>query len=225
MVSPFRTGLIPPGLNRGFQSLVTSAFSFRFIVSVCERHPRLSGLWLAPSGIGPPGPKARRRPPQSRTSAINASGSSRLRIRPQGYLPPSVNTLIRAQSPRCVSGHRSVVPTSSFATRGLLWVSYPAFHRYYEDTKTASARLSHLRIPLGVRYPGCFRFLGDHGRKARSRSWTLLSRCGPLPALSEETGGSPSFPEDPITALPCSQTPGGPPHQTIAVLRCCPRFS
>ena len=31
---------------------------------------------------------------------------------------------------------------------------FPAFNRYYEDTKTASARLSRLRIPLGVRYPG-----------------------------------------------------------------------
>ena len=39
---------------------------------------------------------------------------------------------------------------SRFFTRGeallynhrLLWVSYPAFHRNYEDTKTASAHLS-----------------------------------------------------------------------------------
>ena len=29
-----------------------------------------------------------------------------------------------------------------------------------------------------------------------------------------ETGGSPSFPGDPITALPCSKAPGGPPRQT-----------
>ena len=39
-----------------------------------------------------------------------------------------------------------------------------------------------------------------------------------------ETGGSPSFPGDPVTALPCSQTPGGPPRQTLAALRCCPRY-
>ncbi len=45
-----------------------------------------------------------------------------------------------------------------------------------------------------------------------------------FPALSEETGGSPSFPGDPIIALPCSQAPGGPPRQTIATLRCCPRY-
>jgi len=29
------------------------------------------------------------------------------------------------------------------------------------------------------------------------------------PAAVEETGGSPSFLEDPMTALPCSPTPGG----------------
>jgi len=34
-----------------------------------------------PSGIGPPDPKAGRRPPQIRTSAIDASGSSGLWIR------------------------------------------------------------------------------------------------------------------------------------------------
>jgi hypothetical protein len=44
---------------------------------------------------------------------------------------------------------------------------FPAFNRYYEDTKTASVRLSRLRIPLGVRYHACFFFLGDHWREAR----------------------------------------------------------
>jgi hypothetical protein len=28
-----------------------------------------------------------------------------------------------------------------------------------------------------------------------------------------------------FVALPCSQTPGGPPRQTIAAFRCCPRNS
>ena len=42
---------LPPGLCRGFQSLVRSTFSFRFMVSVYERHPRLSGLWLAPRNL------------------------------------------------------------------------------------------------------------------------------------------------------------------------------
>ena len=48
MVSPFRAGRFPPGLYRNFQSLASSAFSFRFMVSCNERHPRFSGLWLAP---------------------------------------------------------------------------------------------------------------------------------------------------------------------------------
>jgi len=74
----------------------------------------------------------------------------------------------------------------------------------------------------------------------------LVSRGGPNPAGVVETGGFdslsltprgaalravylrcapvPSFPGDPPAALPCSQTPGGPPRQTIAALRCCPRY-
>jgi hypothetical protein len=48
VVNPFRAGWFPPGFNRVFQSLVRSTFSFRFMVSVYERHPRLSGLRLAP---------------------------------------------------------------------------------------------------------------------------------------------------------------------------------
>lgn len=43
---------------------------------------------------------------------------------------------------RCVASGGSVVPISSFASHGLLWVSYPAFNRYYEDTKTAFVHLS-----------------------------------------------------------------------------------
>ena len=28
-----------------------------------------------------------------------------------------------------------------------------------------------------------------------------------------------------FVALPCSQTPGGPPRQTISAFQCCPRYS
>ena len=47
---------------------------------VLERlHDTLAkGEAIAASGIGPPGPKAGRRPPLIRTSAMNASGSSGL---------------------------------------------------------------------------------------------------------------------------------------------------
>ena len=109
---------------------------------------------------------------------------------PQGYgfAPEAIyhrlfNNTNLGSGPRCVSGDKSEVPTSSFANHGLLWVSYPAFNRYYEDAKNASARLSRLRLALGVRYPGCFLFLGSRKRKARWRPWTFLSRYGPSPAL------------------------------------------
>ena len=102
---------------------------------------------------------------------------------------------------------------------------FPAFNRYYEDTKTASVHLSAFAFRSASDYLGCFLFLGDRERKARPRSWILLSRCDPFRLSVEETGGSPSFPGDPITALPCSRTPGGPPRLTNAALRCCPRSS
>ena len=38
------------------------------------------------------------------------------------------------------------------------------------------------------------------------------------------TGGSPSFPRDPMTALPCSPTPGEPPRLTTAAFRYGPRY-
>ena len=41
---------------------------------------------------------------------------------------------------------------------------------------------------------------------------------------TKETGGSPSFPGDPFFALPCSATPGEPPHLTNTVLRHGPRY-
>ena len=61
MVNPCRAGLLPRGLTRGFQSLTSVIFSFRFIVSVSKRHPRLTGLWLAPrnSLSCPPAPVSR----------------------------------------------------------------------------------------------------------------------------------------------------------------------
>lgn len=46
------------------------------------------------------------------------------------------------------------------------------------------------------------------------------------PAVApKETVGSPSFPRDPISALPCSPTPGERPCLTKAALQYCPRYS
>jgi len=47
----------------------------------------------------------------------------------------------------------------------------------------------------------------------------------PVRYFPGETVGSPSFPGDPNTALPCSQTPGGSPRQTIVAFQYCPRLS
>ena len=90
----------------------------------------------------------------------------------------------------------------------------------------------------------CPLVLGDRGPRARPQSWTLLSRYGPCPAWFRgdrrlclaslalraalragylRCAPVPSFPEDPVAALPCSKTPGGPPRQTIAALRRGPR--
>ena len=71
-------------------------------------------------------------------------------------------------------------------------MSYPAFNRYYEDTKTASARLSRLRIPLGVRYPGvAFTFLAvARGKLARGLGpWSAGVVRDPAFVFSVETGG------------------------------------
>ena len=113
------------------------------------------------------------------------------------------------------------------ATHRLPRDGYPAFNRYYGDAKTASALLSRLRIALGVRYPGvAFTFLAVAGGKLACGlgPWSAGVVRNPAFVFSVETGGSPSFPGDPVTALPCSQTPGGPPRQTIAAFRCCPRY-
>jgi hypothetical protein len=76
----------------------------------------------------------------------------------------------------------------------------------------------------------------------------LVRRCDPFRLPVEETGGFdvaiapplaglpsgqsisaalrfPASLKSLIVALPCSQTPGGPPRQTIAASRCCPRYS
>ena len=52
---------VPAGSHQGLSVARYFVFSFRFMVSVCERHPRLSGLRLAPrkwvfglAATGPP---------------------------------------------------------------------------------------------------------------------------------------------------------------------------
>ena len=85
--------------------------------------------------------------------------------------------------------------------------------------------LSRLRIELGARYLGLLSLswrpgaespppIQDPGKPVRSSS-------GLFPRRQEALK---SFPGDPAATLPCSSTPGGPPRQTMAALRCCPRY-
>jgi hypothetical protein len=54
-----------------------------------------------------------------------------------------------------------------------------------------------------------------------------LGKAGVIPfrRWSRRQEALPASLETLFVALPCSQTPGGPPRQTIAALRCCPRYS
>jgi hypothetical protein len=152
---------------------------------------------LIANGIGPPGPKAGRRPPLSRTSAINASGSSSYGFAPKAVHHFPCDTRIRVQGPRCVSSGGSVVPISSFANHGLLWVSYPAFSRYYEDTKTAFVRLS----AFAFRSASIPRWLSVSWRPPTESEPAVQDLGKPVrsnPADGVETGGSPSFPGNPV---------------------------
>ena len=52
-----------------------------------------------------------------------------------------------------------------------------------------------------------------------------LGKAGVIPfrRLSRRQEALPASLETLFVALPCSQTPGGPPRQTIVASRCCPR--
>jgi hypothetical protein len=100
------------------------------------------------------------------------------------------------------SNDSSATPASPWATHRLPRGGYPAFNRYYGDAKTASARLLHLRLTLGARYPGCFLLLGDCERKARPRSWILLSRCDPIRHCPRRQEALPASLETPSPLCP-----------------------
>ena len=54
-----------------------------------------------------------------------------------------------------------------------------------------------------------------------------LGKAGVIPfrRWSRRQEALPASPETLLVAMPCPQTPGGPPRQTIAAFRCCPRNS
>ena len=117
-------------------------------------------------------------------------------------------------------------PASPFATRGLPWVSFPAFERYYGDAKTASVLLLRLRFPLGARSLGSLSVFFSRRPKVRPQAWILFYRFDPFrSSFPWRQEALPASPEDPRAALRCSWTPGGLPRQTAAALPCCPRFA
>jgi len=54
-----------------------------------------------------------------------------------------------------------------------------------------------------------------------------LGKAGVIPfrLMSWRQEALPASLETLFVALPCTQTPGGPPRQNISALRCCPRYS
>ena len=62
-------------------------------------------------------------------------------------------------------------------------------------------------------------------RILRSSRYNGLIRCAECGVLALKQEALPASLETLFVTLPCSQTPGGPPRQTIAVPRCCPRYS
>jgi len=97
------------------------------------------------------------------------------------------------------------------------------------------ATMKILRLPLSVSRAFALRsasdttlafvFLNDRPPKAGWRSRILLCRCDPIRLVAWKQEALPASLKTLFVALPCSQTSGGPPHQTISVLRYCPRYS
>ena len=130
-------------------------------------------------------------------------------------------------------------PASPFATHGLLWVSFPAFSRYYGDAKTASVLLLRLRPWLGARYLGFLSVFFSRRPKVRRRAWILFYRFDPLrssfPWRQEALPASPKTPVLLCAALrpradfharplrrfrvaPASQTTKAPPFNFLSRL-------
>ena len=106
----------------------------------------------------------------------------------------------------------SITRRTPFPTYWLLWASSPAFNRYYEGAKTASARfLTSLLARIG--YPDvsqCFAYTGCETPPA----YLGLGRPVALLLVSFRRGNSrlSHVPVKPYLHLPCSQTPDGLSH-------------
>jgi hypothetical protein len=152
-------------------------------------------------------------PPQTRTSAINASGSSRSTIRSRRRNTPATRTQSRGRnSPPCVNRGFSFSPMVPFTTRRLPPIGYPTFRRYYETTTTAASvrPLASVSLAGGCSH-GSPSFVRHEPRKARFRRQDVGEPVSPHSgSFIRARCGSLSFPGYPHMPLPCSRTPVSP---------------
>jgi hypothetical protein len=136
----------------------------------------------------------------------------------------------RSSDPCCigrVSQNRLHNPTSPFPTRRLPRAGFPAFHRYYEDAKTAPATFDGFasRSPFDplLRCSLCVPVTGFVQKGSASWSPGLLFRRYSLSSgyACKVTGGSPKFPGNPCASALFSD-PGPTSTPGIAASRCCP---
>ena len=158
-------------------------------------------------------------PPQTRTYAIHAYGSSsrasaaraRTSLAPQstGVL---VSGLVSAKSLPCFPpvGHSA---RRRLPSRGSLGPHFPTFTRTIRRYDCHRAPLGSLRLSLASRYLACFRaFVVSLAGSCPGGSPKDHARAfgHPVPqsgSVVKETDGSPKFPSSPCEDMPRSQTP------------------
>jgi len=86
-------------------------------------------------------------------------------------------------------------------------------------TRLAALRFLRLAIPFMACVPA---FRSRRLQDASARRPGISSRSPPSGYEGMEAARPPKFLGDPLSHLPCSRTPAGPPHQVITTLRCCP---
>ena len=151
-------------------------------------------------------------PPQTRTCAIHAYGSSGRASATRGYCPVGgVTRLASSESLSCIVPAGMLCPTSP-SLPWVAWVSLPHVPWYYTTLRLPPALLGVLRLSLVPRYLACFprswcpcRARGQAEAPSHARAFGHpVPHSGPL---VKETDGSPKFPSSPCEAMPRSQTP------------------
>ena len=148
-------------------------------------------------------------PPQTRTCAMHAYGSSsRASAVP---LPQSTGVLglVSAGLSPCLPPLEALLGAS---LPWVPWASLPHLPRYYATLRLPPVPLGLLRLSLASRYLACFpRSWSPRGLVAWAKRPGHARACGhPVPHsgyVVKETDGSPKFPSSPCEDMPRSQTP------------------